>query len=54
MQNIKEGIDGHAASWYSDVFELVFPDLDQDYANNIWKGQLAEHEKPSQKSDEDE
>ena len=39
-QNIKEGIDGHAASWYSDVFDLVFPNIDAKHANNIWKAQL--------------
>lgn len=40
-QNIKEGIDGHAARWYSDVFNLVFPDVDYDRANNLWKLQMA-------------
>ena len=40
-QNIKEGIEGHAASWYSDVFDLVFKDLDRDAANHLWKDQLA-------------
>ncbi|KAL2040442.1 hypothetical protein N7G274_006885 [Stereocaulon virgatum] len=39
-ENIKEGIDGHAASWYSDVFDLVFPNIDAGHANNIWKAQL--------------
>ncbi|KAK8079862.1 lon protease-like protein [Apiospora hydei] len=24
-ENIKEGIEGRPASWYKDVFELVFP-----------------------------
>lgn len=28
--------------WYSEVFDLVFPDLDVDVANNVWKTQLAE------------
>lgn len=32
-------------SWYADVFDLVFPDLDPDAANNIWKDQLADKEK---------
>lgn len=43
-QNIKEGIEGHAASWYSDVFDLVFPDLDREAANNRWKEQLRKPE----------
>jgi Lon-like ATP-dependent protease len=29
-------------SWYSEVFDLVFPDIDAELANNIWKEQLAE------------
>jgi ATP-dependent Lon protease len=28
-------------SWYSDVFDIVFPDLDRDRANNLWKKDLA-------------
>ncbi|KAI4128025.1 MAG: hypothetical protein LQ338_002916 [Usnochroma carphineum] len=46
-ENIKEGIQGHPASWFSDVFDLVFPDLDREAANLVWKEQLAE-----KKSDE--
>ena len=41
LQNIKEGIEGHAASWYADVFDLVFPDLDVEAANQRWKPQLT-------------
>ncbi|KAK2759550.1 ATP-dependent Lon protease pim1 [Arachnomyces sp. PD_36] len=41
-ENIKEGIEGHAVGWYSEVFDLVFPDIDADVANNVWKSQLAE------------
>ncbi|MCJ1313108.1 ATP-dependent Lon protease pim1 [Agyrium rufum] len=40
--NIKEGISGHAANWYSDVFGLVFPNLDRTKANDLWKDQLKE------------
>jgi ATP-dependent Lon protease len=40
-QNIKEGIDGKPVSWYSDVFNLIFPDLDRDQASKCkiceWK-----------------
>lgn len=32
-ENIKEGIEGRPASWYSDIFGLVFPDLDWTLAN---------------------
>ncbi|KAL8992211.1 MAG: hypothetical protein Q9169_007277 [Polycauliona sp. 2 TL-2023] len=49
--NIKAGIQGHAASWYSEIFDLVFPDLDTDLANNVWKKQLKEP-KPSRKRKE--
>ncbi|SZF02123.1 unnamed protein product [Blumeria hordei] len=40
-ENIKEGITGHPAKWYSDVFELVFPNIDVIDANNLWKNQLT-------------
>ncbi|KAH8648769.1 lon protease-like protein [Tricladium varicosporioides] len=50
-ENIKEGIEGRPAKWYSDVFELVFPDLDKNQANNQWKEQLT---KKSDKNDEDD
>lgn len=32
-QNIKEGIEGRPASWYSEIFELIFPNLDHEKAN---------------------
>jgi ATP-dependent Lon protease len=44
-QNIKENIEGHAVDWYSDVFDLIFPDIDPNEANNLWKEQLKEPEK---------
>ncbi|KAF4631394.1 hypothetical protein G7Y89_g6739 [Cudoniella acicularis] len=50
-ENIKEGIEGRPAKWYSDVFDLVFPNLDKEHANNQWKEQLT---KKSEKSDEDD
>lgn len=50
LQNIKEGIQGHAANWYSDVFDLVFPDLDHEEVNKRWKELLA---KPSPKNQGD-
>ena len=53
-QNIKEGIDGHAASWYSNVFDLVFPDIDHDRASNVWKEQLAKPDKEDAKSNDEE
>ena len=53
-QNIKEGLEGHAVNWYSDVFDLVFPNLDSERANNVWKEHLAKPQKESNKSDDDE
>ncbi|KAL8802747.1 MAG: hypothetical protein Q9200_006478 [Gallowayella weberi] len=51
-ENIKEGIEGHAANWYSEIFDLVFPDLDHDAANNIWKDALKAPKKdPKSKED---
>ncbi|CAO1603688.1 ATP-dependent Lon protease pim1 [Xanthoria calcicola] len=50
-ENIKEGIHGHAASWYSDIFDLVFPDLDPHRANTIWKKQLREPKKRKERDD---
>jgi hypothetical protein len=40
VQNIKEGIEGRPVSWYSDVFELVFPDLNKESANKMWEKEL--------------
>lgn len=51
-QNIKEGIEGRPAKWYSDVFDLVFPDLDQNQANDQWKEQLKE--KKNEKDEDDD
>ncbi|KAM3481613.1 hypothetical protein MY5147_000599 [Beauveria neobassiana] len=31
---IKEGIEGHPVEWYTEVFDLVFPDLDRAAANS--------------------
>ena len=52
-QNIKEGISGHPASWYSDVFDLIFPNIKQDAANSIWDKELKE-EKKSRRKEKDE
>lgn len=55
MQNIKEGIEGHPVSWYSEVFDLVFPDLDKKKANECliceWK---KTHEEKERKNESDE
>lgn len=64
MQNIKEGIEGKAVSWYHDVFSSVFPNIDKKKANNVWKSQIkksrskerreAKEAKHDREKDEDE
>ena len=53
LQNIKEGIEGRPVSWYQDIFELIFPNLDREQANQCksceWK---KEHD--AKQSDKDE
>ncbi|KAB8349881.1 hypothetical protein FH972_023894 [Carpinus fangiana] len=44
-ENIKEGISGKPVSWYNEVFDLVFADLDRTKAGERWKQQLAAREK---------
>jgi Lon-like ATP-dependent protease len=44
MQNIKDGIEGHPVSWYSQVFDILFSDLDHDGARQIWQKSLAKPE----------
>jgi len=40
LQNIKEGIEGKPVRWYSDVFSEVFPNLDREATNSLWKKEL--------------
>ncbi|OJJ42719.1 hypothetical protein ASPZODRAFT_76382 [Penicilliopsis zonata CBS 506.65] len=40
-ENIKKDIEGHPVSWYSEVFDLLFADLERDAANQLWKKELA-------------
>jgi len=49
-QNIKEGLEGRPARWYSDVFELIFPNLDREQAN---KSRIRDEPKSAHKSDEE-
>jgi Lon-like ATP-dependent protease len=51
-QNIKEGIEGKPVSWYSEVFDLVFPDIDAAQANTRWKKELAKP--PKEERDDDD
>ena len=51
-QNIKQGIEGKPVSWYSEVFDLVFPDVDAAQANTRWKKELAKP--PKEERDDDD
>lgn len=33
--------------WYRDVFDIVFPDVDTEAVNGLWKEHLKEPEKKS-------
>ena len=44
QQNIKEGLEGRPASWYSEVFDLIFPNLDRDKANT---SRIIQEDKPA-------
>ncbi|KAL2177229.1 Lon protease C-terminal proteolytic domain-containing protein [Thermothelomyces heterothallicus CBS 202.75] len=50
-ENIKEGIEGRPASWYSEVFDLIFPNLDREKANRC---KACENKKEDGEKSEDE
>ncbi|CCC08182.1 putative ATP-dependent peptidase [Sordaria macrospora k-hell] len=54
-ENVKEGIEGRPVCWYSDVFDLIFPNLDREKANTsrIIEDDKSEKEK-SKKNDDDD
>ncbi|CAK7201260.1 ATP-dependent Lon protease pim1 [Sporothrix eucalyptigena] len=56
-ENIKEGIEGRPVSWYSDVFNIVFKDIDREQANKCkiceWK-KLHGEEGSSKKDEKDD
>ncbi|KAL4777522.1 Lon protease-like protein, mitochondrial [Aspergillus nidulans var. acristatus] len=52
-ENIKSGIEGYAVSWYSEVFDILFADLDKQAANSVWQKQLSKEPKKSNDKDED-
>jgi Lon-like ATP-dependent protease len=39
-ENIKKGIEGRPVDWYDDVFNYIFPNLDHERANSLWKEEL--------------
>lgn len=40
--------------WYSDVFQLVFPDVEPETVNKIWKQQLKEDKKSKKRQEKDD
>ena len=54
LQNIKKDIDGKPVDWYSDVFKLVFPDIDVAQTNSLWKKQLAKPPKEDVEKEDSE
>lgn len=38
--------------WYSDVFDIVFPGVDAEAVNKMWKEQLKESEKKGRDKDD--
>ncbi|KAL7950125.1 ATP-dependent protease La [Trichoderma barbatum] len=56
-QTIKEGIEGHPVSWYSEVFNIVFPEIDREKANTCkiceWKAQQKKKDEAENKEDDD-
>ncbi|KAL4968597.1 endopeptidase La [Aspergillus stella-maris] len=53
-ENIKSGIEGHPVSWYSEVANILFADLDKGAAKHVWQKQLAEDPKKKKKSSEED
>jgi Lon-like ATP-dependent protease len=39
-------------SWYSEVFDILFADLDKDAAKRVWQKELSEDPKKKKKSND--
>jgi len=52
-QNIKQGIEGKPVDWYKDVFDLVFPDVEEAEVNRLWRKELAKPPKEEREKDEE-
>ncbi|KAH8706106.1 Lon protease C-terminal proteolytic domain-containing protein [Phaeosphaeriaceae sp. PMI808] len=57
-ENIKEGIEGKPVTWYSDVFKIIFPNVDKDVVNKMWEKELkskkGDRKRKEQKRKEEE
>jgi ATP-dependent Lon protease len=47
-------MEGKAVDWYSDVFDIVFPNLDRDRANSIWNEALKKPSKDKEDAQDDD
>jgi ATP-dependent Lon protease len=43
-------MEGKPVDWYSDVFDVVFPDINKDHINGLWQDRLR---KPAKGEEED-
>lgn len=41
-------MEGKPVDWYSDVFKIIFPDVDVERTNNLWKEKLKKPAKEDQ------
>ncbi|OIW31774.1 ATP-dependent protease La [Coniochaeta ligniaria NRRL 30616] len=48
-ENIKEGLEGRPAAWYSDVLDLVFPNIDEEKASKCAACEIKNKEKSEKK-----
>lgn len=53
-QNIKQEIEGKPVDWFSDVFKVIFPDIDAVRSSNLWKADLKKRAKEDKKEDDDD
>lgn len=40
-------------NWYSEVFDLLFPNLDQEAARTVWQKALAKPKKGTEEANEE-
>ncbi|PKS08917.1 hypothetical protein jhhlp_003530 [Lomentospora prolificans] len=53
-ENIREGIEGKPVSWYSEVFDLVFPDINREAANTCKICEWAKDNKNKVEAEEED
>ncbi|KAL2108813.1 hypothetical protein VUR80DRAFT_3353 [Thermomyces stellatus] len=53
-ENIKQGIEGRPVTWYDEIFDLVFPNLDREAANRCRVCEWAQQHKGEAKAEQEE